>query len=99
VLTVIGAITLSVFSNAHAQSSASNDADASEEKSDVKLEELVVTASRVSRDLQVTSIAVSAYSELALEERSINNVRQLHEEVPGIVIVPETANSRGVRVG
>lgn len=99
VLPVIGAITLSVFSNAHAQSSASKDADASEEKSDVKLEELVVTASRVSKDLQVTSIAVSAYSELALEERSINNVRQLHEEVPGIVIVPETANSRGVRVG
>jgi iron complex outermembrane receptor protein len=62
------------------------------------LEEVVVTAERYSSTVQTTPVAVTALPAEALQERQVYDIRQLTNQVPGIVITPATGTSSAARI-
>lgn len=64
------------------------------------LEDIVVTARRISESIQDTPVAVSAFTEAAIENKFANDIRALAGDVPNVVItnVPGfNAASIGIR--
>lgn len=62
------------------------------------IEEITVTARRVSESLQTVPIAVTAFSEAALERQQITNVRALDTAIPNIVFVPNTGQASAATI-
>ncbi len=62
------------------------------------LEEITVTAERVSSSLQTTPIAISAFTPQGLETRQITNVLQAAAAIPGVMITPTTGGSNSARI-
>jgi iron complex outermembrane recepter protein len=65
---------------------------------DGTLEEVVVTAERYTSTVQTTPVAVSAFSANILQERQVNDVKQIASQIPGIVITPATGTSSAARI-
>lgn len=55
------------------------------------IEDIVVTARRSNESLQTTPVAVTAVTSIALERAQINDVSQLQNIAPGLVVFPATA--------
>ncbi|MGC3981366.1 MAG: TonB-dependent receptor [Steroidobacteraceae bacterium] len=70
------------------------------QNADIALEEIVVTAERVSSDIQKTPVAVAVLSGEDLEKRNITSVNNLQFATPGLTIQQSNAiniiNIRGV---
>ena len=62
------------------------------------LEEITVTAERVSSSLQTTPIAISAFTPEGLSARQITNVLQAAAAIPGVMITPTTGGSNSARI-
>ncbi len=62
------------------------------------LEEITVTAERVSSSLQTTPIAISAFTPESLAARQITNVLQAAAAIPGVMITPTTGGSNSARI-
>ncbi len=88
----------SVSTTALAQSEPQSQASAPQQS--VGLEDIVVTARRVSESLQDTPVAVSAFTSAAIENKFATDIRALAGDVPNVVItnVPGfNAASIGIR--
>ena len=70
----------------------------SESESDVVLEEVTVTASRIEQSLQDVPVAVTALSNVDMELRNIENTRDLQSSVPNISISANTGTASGGRI-
>jgi iron complex outermembrane receptor protein len=56
-----------------------------------QIDMIVVTARKTSENLQTTPVAVTAVSDIALDRAQINNVNQLQNIAPGLVVFPAVA--------
>lgn len=61
-------------------------------------DEITVTAERYGGTVRTTPISVTALGEEALVERQVRDVRELVNQVPGIVLAPATAGSSQMKV-
>jgi len=77
---VLACVAWSGAASAQAVDTAAKDASA------VAVEELVVTAERRATNLQDTPIAITAFSAQALEDRKVDNVRDLAGQIPNLSI-------------
>jgi len=66
--------------------SGSGDEDSARPPSSVSLEEVVVTAQKVSADLEKTAIAITALSPEQLERADVRSIVDLDKQVPGLAI-------------
>ena len=56
-----------------------------------KIDTIVVTARKTNENLQTTPVAVTAVSSVTLDRAQVNNVNQLQNIAPGLVVYPATA--------
>ena len=64
----------------------SQDGDLRENEREAGLEAIVVTARRVTESLQETPVAVTAFSEAAIERKFATDIRALTGDIPNVVI-------------
>jgi iron complex outermembrane receptor protein len=69
-----------------------------ESESNVVLEEVTVTASRIEQSLQDVPVAVTALTNVDMELRNIDNTRDLQSSVPNISISANTGTASGGRI-
>ena len=69
-----------------------------QEKNSSRLSEVVVTAERYTSTVQTTPVAVTAIPAETLAERQVTDVRQLTNQIPGIVITPAPGTSSAARI-
>jgi iron complex outermembrane recepter protein len=70
---------------------AATNADAAPGDPSGALQEIVVTARRLSEDLEKVPVAVVALSTLALSEQHVTSEQELQTAVPGLLTVPSTS--------
>ena len=68
------------------------------EGEEVALEEVIVTATRMRESLQDIPVSVSALSSMQMEQRNIENTRDLQASVPNISISANTGTASGGRI-
>ena len=94
----IAVITPSMMAYAQTASAQTAQAQTAQGQTAVALEEITVTAERVSSSLQTTPIAISAFTPEGLAARQITNVLQAAASIPGIMITPTTGGSNSARI-
>lgn len=62
------------------------------------ISDIVVTAQRTTSTVQRTPIAVTAADATVLEERQINDVKNMGSIVPGLVVQPASSSSNAARI-
>ena len=95
VSSAVAAVILAQSALAQTESTSGGSAGGNE----VKIEDIVVTATKRTENVQNIPIAVSAFNAQALERAGVQDTRQLMAIAPSLNLTSTTSDARGVRSG